>query len=248
MAYTINTGCLTGYPSPSNIFYTLTHILRRLFSVAAIIAVRFQFCTIQSVSDGRSQGALMPANFIFISIEFLIAKCTSNITFKDRAVQWPFQVYVNSYLALLNARYYLQPNAHSIKSSKDNICHAVYHPGLHVDVSQNENFQMSLVNVSKHLNEPEAALRLARPDQTVMVGSCITVDWKRLMMRFSHSNQLGWWWRWTLSRQCNRLTCLVIISSLPHKVRLAKAIYVHSKLTPCWKCRKRENQSTNLWH
>jgi len=76
----------------------------------------------------------------------------------------------------LNARYYLQPNADSIKSSDGHIRHAVYHPGLHVDVSQNENFQMSLTNVSKPHDEPEAALRLARPVQTVIVGSCITVD------------------------------------------------------------------------
>jgi hypothetical protein len=74
----------------------------------------------------------------------------------------------------MNARYYLHPNVDGIKSSESHIRHTVYHPGL--DVSQNENFQMSLTNVSKPPDEPEAALRLARPVQTVMVGSCITVD------------------------------------------------------------------------
>jgi hypothetical protein len=146
----------------------------------------------------------------------------------------------------MNARYYLHPNVDGIKSSESHIRHTVYHPGL--DVSQNENFQMSLTNVSKPPDEPEAALRLARPVQTVMVGSCITVDWRRLTMRFSHNNRLGWWWRWVLSRQRDRFVCLVVISSLLHKVRLAKVVCAHSKLTPYRKCRKRENQSTTLRH
>lgn len=43
--------------------------------------------------------ALMPHNFIFFSIQFLMAK-----------------LYVNSYIALLNAKYYTQPNADTMGS------------------------------------------------------------------------------------------------------------------------------------
>ncbi|OJA19996.1 hypothetical protein AZE42_05632 [Rhizopogon vesiculosus] len=87
--------------------------------------------------------AVMPTNFIFLGIEFLIAK-----------------LYINSYLALLNARYYLQPNAGTIKSSE----HGVYHPEL----SQDSNFQTSpfRTNTFKHSNEE--ALHPTRPIQAVM--------------------------------------------------------------------------------
>ncbi|KAG1733070.1 uncharacterized protein EDB91DRAFT_654525 [Suillus paluster] len=44
--------------------------------------------------------AMMPNNFIFLSIQFLVAK-----------------LYVNSFLALLNAPYYLKPNTGTIDSS-----------------------------------------------------------------------------------------------------------------------------------
>jgi len=95
--------------------------------------------------------ALMPMSFVFTGIEFVIAT-----------------LYVNSYLALLNARYYLQPNADSINSPEGHIRLAVYHPRLHIDVSQDENTQMSLKNISKQSDEPEAALRVARLVQTFM--------------------------------------------------------------------------------
>ncbi|KAG2740060.1 hypothetical protein P692DRAFT_20840931 [Suillus brevipes Sb2] len=44
--------------------------------------------------EGHLQCAVMPHNFIFFSIQFLTAK-----------------LYVNSYIALLNTKYYMQPNA-----------------------------------------------------------------------------------------------------------------------------------------
>lgn len=89
----------------------------------------------------------------------------------------PFQVYVNSFLALLNARYYLQPSKDTNNPSKYHIRRSLYRPELHVDESQDENFGGSPINL-KHPDEE--ALRPTRPVQAVMVGSCITVNVRRL--------------------------------------------------------------------
>ncbi|OAX32800.1 hypothetical protein K503DRAFT_869953 [Rhizopogon vinicolor AM-OR11-026] len=98
--------------------------------------------------------AVMPTNFIFLGIEFLIAK-----------------LYINSYLALLNARYYLQPNAGTIKSSE----HGVYHPEL----SQDGNFQTSpfRTNTFKHSNKD--ASHPTRPIQAVMSQRPIAVKMEK---------------------------------------------------------------------
>jgi hypothetical protein len=82
-----------------------------------------------------------------------------------------FQVYVNSYLALLNARYYLQPDTDTINSAGYQIHRGVHRPELHVNVSQDET---SSPNVFKRRDEE--ALCPTRPVQVVMVRSCVTVD------------------------------------------------------------------------
>jgi len=89
----------------------------------------------------------------------------------------PFQVYVNSFLALLNAQYYLQPSKNTSNPSKYHIRRSVYRPELRVDESQDENFEASPINL-KHPDEE--APRPTRPAQAVMVGSYITVDVRRL--------------------------------------------------------------------
>jgi hypothetical protein len=74
----------------------------------------------------------------------------------------PFEVYVNSFLALLNAPYYLQPNTgtdefrirHSVQRLKD---------------SQDDKLQVSRVSGTKHSQDEET--RPTRPVQAVMVGS-----------------------------------------------------------------------------
>ncbi|KAG2031521.1 hypothetical protein BDR03DRAFT_1016007 [Suillus americanus] len=77
--------------------------------------------------------AVMPHNFIFLGVEFLIAK-----------------LYVNSFLALLNARCYLQPAAETNRSSEIHMRHGVYRPELNVMASQDEEFQGSRKNMFKH--------------------------------------------------------------------------------------------------
>ncbi|KAG2145833.1 hypothetical protein DEU56DRAFT_183417 [Suillus clintonianus] len=77
--------------------------------------------------------AVMPNNFIFLGIEFLVAK-----------------LYVNSYLALLNARYYVQANADTSNSYQFN---NVYRPELHVMASQDEELQASRRDIFKHPDE-----------------------------------------------------------------------------------------------
>jgi hypothetical protein len=77
--------------------------------------------------------AVMPHNFIFLGVEFLVAK-----------------LYVNSFLALLNARYYLQPAAETNHSSDVQMRHGIYRPELNVVASQDEEFQGSRKNIYKH--------------------------------------------------------------------------------------------------
>ncbi|KAG2337627.1 hypothetical protein BDR05DRAFT_970055 [Suillus weaverae] len=81
--------------------------------------------------------AVMPNNFIFLGVEFLVAK-----------------LYVNSFLTLLNARYYLHGNADNIDSSnKHRVRQILYRPEPHMRVPQAEEFLPSRKNMSKHLSD-----------------------------------------------------------------------------------------------
>ncbi|KAJ8590748.1 hypothetical protein M405DRAFT_932601 [Rhizopogon salebrosus TDB-379] len=80
----------------------------------------------------------MPRNFIFLAIQLIVAK-----------------VYINSFLALLNARYYLQHNKNIINSAECRIRHGAYCPEQHTDASDDENFQTSKSIVFKHPNDEE---------------------------------------------------------------------------------------------
>ncbi|KAG2145834.1 hypothetical protein DEU56DRAFT_978876 [Suillus clintonianus] len=75
--------------------------------------------------------AAMPKNFIFLGVEFLLAK-----------------LYVNSCFALLNARHYLQPTTDTSNSYQFNNRHEVYHPELD-RASQDERPQASQKDVCK---------------------------------------------------------------------------------------------------
>ncbi|OAX40514.1 hypothetical protein K503DRAFT_768518 [Rhizopogon vinicolor AM-OR11-026] len=95
--------------------------------------------------------AVMPQTFIFLGIEFLIAK-----------------LYINSFLALLNARHYLQTRPDTVDLSNYHVYRGIYRPELRVNVPQDENLKTSRKNVfnSKHLDEEE--LRPTRPALAVM--------------------------------------------------------------------------------
>ncbi|KAG2071896.1 hypothetical protein BDR04DRAFT_478233 [Suillus decipiens] len=77
--------------------------------------------------------AVMPRNFVFLGIEFLVAK-----------------LYINSFLALLNARYYLQPVTEINHSSEVLVHHGIYRPELNIMASQDEEFQGSRRSTFKH--------------------------------------------------------------------------------------------------
>ncbi|KAG1858237.1 hypothetical protein C8R48DRAFT_715780 [Suillus tomentosus] len=77
--------------------------------------------------------AVMPHNFIFLGVEFLVAK-----------------LYVNSFLALLNAPYYLQPATETNHSAEVHMHHGIYRPELNVIASQGEEFQTSRKSTFKH--------------------------------------------------------------------------------------------------
>ncbi|KAG2148020.1 hypothetical protein DEU56DRAFT_978269 [Suillus clintonianus] len=78
--------------------------------------------------------AAMPNDFIFLGIEFLLAS-----------------LYVNSFLALLNARSYSQSTiVTNNNSSEVHVRHAVYRPELNIKASQDEESQGSRKNMFKH--------------------------------------------------------------------------------------------------
>ncbi|KAG2065611.1 hypothetical protein BDR04DRAFT_162791 [Suillus decipiens] len=74
--------------------------------------------------------AVMPPTFIFLAIEFLLAK-----------------VHVNSFLALLNAQHYGHANT---DNNAFHNCHAVYRPELHIQMPEDQEFQASRRDVFKH--------------------------------------------------------------------------------------------------
>jgi hypothetical protein len=119
----------------------------------------------------------MPTNFIFFSIEFLLAKCMFKAMSDDHADQRPFQVYVNSYLALLNARYFLQPGN---LDTADISGLRAHRPSPHNRGSEEEKLQNSSKDVSRLPYDPYE-LYPTRPVQAVVVSNCITVDWRRLI-------------------------------------------------------------------
>ncbi|KAG2159080.1 uncharacterized protein EDB93DRAFT_1245636 [Suillus bovinus] len=73
------------------------------------------------LSDERvfafSYNYMMPHNFIFLGVDFLVAK-----------------LYVNSFFALLNARYYLQPPAETNHFAQVHMPHDIYHPLAELNV------------------------------------------------------------------------------------------------------------------
>ncbi|OAX37729.1 hypothetical protein K503DRAFT_857185 [Rhizopogon vinicolor AM-OR11-026] len=70
--------------------------------------------------------AAMPSSFFYIGIDFLLAK-----------------LYINSYIALLNARYYLQPNSDVMDSPKPHIPHNANNPELPIRATQADDIQAS---------------------------------------------------------------------------------------------------------
>jgi hypothetical protein len=125
----------------------------------------------------------MPKTFIFIGLQFLVTKCMTNNTFShDCADQWyiTFQVYVNSFIAFLNARYYMQANV-IVDSPQLYERHGVYHPELHVSASQDGEFQKS------QKDPKDDVLHIPQTVQAAMVGGYVIVDGRELMETLSHS-------------------------------------------------------------
>ncbi|KAG2113671.1 hypothetical protein BD769DRAFT_1673683 [Suillus cothurnatus] len=97
--------------------------------------------------------AVMPTNFIFLAIEFLLAK-----------------LYVNSFLALLNARHYTQDNIDTNNSYPFHNRHGVYRPKLHIRASEDEELHVSRKDVFTHpSDEAVHPSRHIKPQQSFAV-------------------------------------------------------------------------------
>ncbi|KAG1733365.1 uncharacterized protein EDB91DRAFT_641337 [Suillus paluster] len=105
--------------------------------------------------------ATLSGTFIFLAIYFLVAK-----------------LYVNSFFALLNERYYVQGNADTVISSGSHGRHSVHRPGLHIRVSQDTEIQTSRTDEFKHLDD--GVLHVSQPvmSQAPTAGSPGTMEMK----------------------------------------------------------------------
>jgi hypothetical protein len=146
--------------------------------MVAIISEVPIVCTAQLVPECHIQCAVMPTNFIFFSIEFLLAKCMFKAMSDDHADQRPFQVYVNSYLALLNARHFLQPGNLDTAGISGLRAHR---PSPHNRESEDEKLQNSSKDVSRLPYDPRDQLCPTRLVQAVMVCYYIAVDRRGLI-------------------------------------------------------------------
>ncbi|KAG1724669.1 hypothetical protein EDB19DRAFT_295636 [Suillus lakei] len=97
--------------------------------------------------------AVMPRNFIFLSVEFSLVK-----------------LYVNSFLALLNAPHYLKPTADTDNSYQFQNRHGVYHPELHIR-SQGEELKAFRKDVLKHPDD-----EVVHPTRSVVRPIEVTVQ------------------------------------------------------------------------
>src|SRR5882757_8507753 len=87
MAYTINTGCLTRYSTFHSTPFLNSSFTQYILNGRYYHGEVNQCCAIQFISEHHIQCAVMPKNFIFLGIEFLMVKCMSKTTFNDCADQ-----------------------------------------------------------------------------------------------------------------------------------------------------------------
>ncbi|KAG2113672.1 hypothetical protein BD769DRAFT_1673684 [Suillus cothurnatus] len=126
----------TGFSSTDSLITKLmvyvinTGCLTRYSSFETIPYLNSYF--MQRMFDG-SYNHTMPTNLIFVAMEFLLAK-----------------LYVNSFLALLNARYYAQINTDTKNPHPFHDRHGVYRPEQHVRASDDEELQVPWKDVFKH--------------------------------------------------------------------------------------------------
>ncbi|KAG1775798.1 hypothetical protein EV702DRAFT_1279719 [Suillus placidus] len=101
--------------------------------------------------------AMMPNNFIYLSVKNIGAT-----------------LYVNSYIALLNARYYLQANANNIDSSECHKRHSIYRPELRMSASQDNKVPTPKKLVFQQPDDE--VLHLTRPVQAAMRPIAVTME------------------------------------------------------------------------
>ncbi|KAG2088747.1 uncharacterized protein F5147DRAFT_726600 [Suillus discolor] len=113
--------------------------------------------------------AVISKNFVFEAVEFLM-----------------FKLYVNSFIVLMNAGYYAQPNVDAMHSCECSVRYDIYRPRLRVGMSQDEE-QASQKSM---FNRPDEVLHITRPVQAVMPRRPIEVTTEMNFSLFSMMNRL----------------------------------------------------------
>lgn len=188
MAYIINTGCLTRYFSFQPTPYLDSYFVQRVFNgsyhfseltplVLAILSL-----TVYRPQRCRITTYLKLSNFYYLNV-----RLKDSLMTRIMLTCGIILVYVNSFIALMNTRYYAQPNADAMHSSEYHVRHDVYRPKLHIGASQDEDLKASQKSMYNH---PDEVSHIARPGQAVVVSGCATVDEIGLMVYFSCSGRM----------------------------------------------------------
>lgn len=197
MVYIINTGSLTRYSFFQTIpyldSYDMQHVFNGSYDYSKLREIALSISSLR-VSTVRSHAAQLhlPRYWNFIGWRY-----DQNLFLELCWLAVLFQVYINSFLALLNARYYTQVNADTNNPYPFPNPHEVYRPDLHIRALEDEELQVSRKNVFKHPDD-----EIVHPSRFVKVGAspCVIED---LMTRFSHSSWLRCQRMWIPSRLCD---------------------------------------------
>ncbi|KAG0694243.1 hypothetical protein DFH29DRAFT_1072971 [Suillus ampliporus] len=138
----------TGFSSTDS---SITNLIGYTISTGCVTSV-FSLTAIITV-----RFAVMPNNFVFLGVEFIMVK-----------------LYVNSYIALLNSRYYVQASAHNIGPSEFHHCHGVDNTELRICASQDENFLASRKSIFKQSDNE--VLHITRPVQAAMRPIAVVME------------------------------------------------------------------------
>jgi len=115
----------------------------------------------------------MPSNFLYMTLQFVGAKCTTIDSTRTvlTGVSWLFPVYTNSFLALMNAGYYQEPYT---DIAELRVLGGVHRPDLSTCKEfEDENPRTSQANMSACSHG--GRLHYTRPVQAATVGSFVYI-------------------------------------------------------------------------
>jgi len=132
--------------------------------------------TVDFFSECSIQCVLMPRNYIYLGVQFLLAKCMTEASSEDYADQ------------LLHFKCTSTHISHSWTLDNESNIH---NPELSIRALQDNKLQTFRKRLFEEVVHP------TRPTQAAMVSKCITFSKTRTYMTCpSHDSRLSPWWKW----------------------------------------------------